>query len=238
MALPPANGGLDYQLGGPYSPPNDVEVVVRDRTSAPDPGQYSICYVNGFQTQPDEADLWLTQHAELVLRDADDEPLIDPGWPDEMILDISTAEKRAAIGDIVGEWIDQCAGDGFHAVEIDNLDTYTRFADALTEEHAVAMARTFADRAHAAGLAIGQKNSAELVAQRGETALDFAVVEECNAFAECERFIAGYGDQVYVIEYQREFFDAGCEQFPQLSIVLRDDQVTTPDSPDYVRDAC
>lgn len=29
-----------------------MTVVVRDSTDMPEPGLYSICYVNGFQTQP------------------------------------------------------------------------------------------------------------------------------------------------------------------------------------------
>jgi endo-alpha-1,4-polygalactosaminidase (GH114 family) len=237
-ALPPANGMLDYQLGGAYPPAGDVEIVSRDRTASPDPARYNICYVNGFQTQPGEDAMWLTDHPELLLRDSSGAPVIDPEWPDEFILDVSTTQKRADIAAIVGAWIDGCASAGFQAVEIDNLDTYTRFPDSLSEDAAVAMARTFADRAHDAGLAIGQKNAAELIDRRAATTFDFAVVEQCNEFTECDEFVAGYGDQVYVIEYMREPFEAGCEQFPQLSIVLRDVEVAVPGSPTYVRDAC
>ncbi|MCL4288166.1 MAG: hypothetical protein KJ006_11045, partial [Thermoleophilia bacterium] len=53
---PPANAGFDYQIGGDYPLPAGVSVVSRDWFSgspAPDPA-YSICYVNAFQTQPDE----------------------------------------------------------------------------------------------------------------------------------------------------------------------------------------
>lgn len=237
VELPPANGELDYQLGGAYEPPADVEIVSRDRLDPPDAGRYSICYVNGFQTQPDEAAFW-SDRPELVLFDDGGAPRMDPEWPGELILDTSTPAKRAELVEIVGEWIDGCAAAGFDAVEIDNLDTFTRFADALDEESAVAYARALADRAHEAGLAIGQKNTAELVDRHSETTFDFAVVEQCNEYEECDVFIAGYRDQVYVIEYEPAAFAAGCAAYPELSIVLRDVELSTPDAATYVRYQC
>ncbi len=67
LTLPPANGGLDYQLGEAYPPPSGVVVVSRDRNMSPAPGLYTICYVNGFQTQPDERAFWETDHPDLLL---------------------------------------------------------------------------------------------------------------------------------------------------------------------------
>ena len=237
VALPPTGGGLDYQLGEAYPPEPDVDVLVRDRTAEPEPGAYSVCYVNGFQTQPGEADLWLDEHPDLLLRDADGEPLVDPEWPDEMALDVSTPERRAGVLAVVGPWIDGCAASGFDAVEIDNLDSYTRF-EGLDEDAAVAHAAALADRAHAAGLAIAQKNSAELLDRRDETGFDFALVEQCHEFDECDRFTAAYGDRVYVVEYDPAAFEAGCERHPDLSIVLRDLQLTAPGDTGYVRRSC
>ena len=238
LALPPANGGLDYQLGGAYEPPAGVTVVSRDRNAAPAAGIYNICYVNGFQSQPDEASLWLDEHPDLVLRDDNGEPLVDPEWPDEYIFDISTPGNRAQLAEIVGAWIDGCATSGFQAVEIDNLDSYARFADRLTEDQAVDFARQLTKRAHANGLAIGQKNAAEILPRRSEAGFDFAVVEQCNEFDECGQFTDAYGDQVYAIEYTQANFDKGCAEFPQISIVLRDRDVSAPGSATYVRQTC
>lgn len=238
FALPPANAPFDYQLGGAYTPDPDVAVLSRDRTEAPDPTLYNICYVNGFQSQPDEASLWLDEHPDLLLRDESGAPVIDPDWPDEYILDISTPSDRTQLIDIVGAWIDGCATAGFQAVEIDNLDTYTRFSNWLTEDHAVDFVRRLADRAHSDGLAIGQKNSAELLQRRSEVGFDFAVVEQCGEFDECGQFTDAYGNQVYVIEYAPASFDNDCAHYPKISIVLRDRGVTPPGSPTYVRDAC
>ena len=53
--------------------------------------------------------------------------------------------------------------------------------------------------------------------------VDFATVEECNEFDECQNLIDAYGKPcVFVIEYTRPAFKKGCDQFPNLAIVLRD----------------
>jgi hypothetical protein len=238
IVLPPPNAGFDYQLGGAYPLPSGVGVVGRDRTAAPASSSYNICYVNGFQTQPDESAWWLANHPTLVLRNGNGNPLIDPEWPDEYILDTSSTQKRTAIAAIVGPWITACATSGFQGVEIDNLDTYTRFPSQLTADGAVALASLYRNVAHGAGLAIAQKNSAELLSRKAEMSLDFAVVEQCGQYNECDDFTNAYGAQVYVIEYQRAAFDGVCAAFEQLSVVLRDVNLVTPSTPGYVRDAC
>ena len=238
VSLPPANAGFDYQLGGAYAPPAGVEVVARDRTDAPAEGLYNICYVNGFQTQPGEAEWWLAEHPELVLRDAGGEPVIDPGWPDEMLLDITTEANRAALAEVVGGWIEACAADGFDATEIDNLDTYSRSGGSISQDDAVAMIRLLADRAHLEGMAIGQKNSTELLGRAADMDLDFVVAEECNRYSECDDYTAVYDDLVFVIEYRDAPFARGCADHPQLSIIRRDLQLRAPGSSGYRYDAC
>lgn len=237
LRLPPVNVGLDYQLGGAYAPPEGVVIVSRDRTAAPAAGLYNICYVNGFQVQPGEESFWLDAHPDLLLRDAVGEPIIDLDW-DEPLLDVSTPEKRTEVAAVVAEWIEGCAADGFDAVEIDNLDSFTRSDGLLLEDDAVATMALFAEAAHEAKLAIAQKNSAELVARRFELGTDFAVAEECNRYDECGVYVEGYDDLVFVIEYRRADFDDGCAAWPDLSIVLRDLDLTTPASDAYVYDGC
>jgi hypothetical protein len=235
--LPEANAPFDYQIGGDYSPPTGVEVVSRDRESPPAPELYNICYVNGFQVQPSEESFWLDEHPELVLRDSAGDPVVDADW-DEMLLDTSTAEKRDALAEIVGGWIAGCKTDGFDAVEIDNLDSYSRSQSLLTQDNNVAFVRLLADAAHALGLAIAQKNSTELLERVPEMQTDFAVAEECNRWDECEDYQSVYGDRVFVIEYRQQDFDQGCSDYPGLSIVLRDLGVSTPSSGSYVFDGC
>ncbi|MBK9033667.1 MAG: endo alpha-1,4 polygalactosaminidase [Myxococcales bacterium] len=237
IALPPANAGLDYQLGGAYPPAADVRVLSRDRAAAPAAGLYNICYVNGFQIQPDEVGFWTSQHPELMLRDGNGDLVIDADW-NEILIDVRTPTKRAAVAAIVGDWIAGCAAAGFDAVEIDNLDTFARSGGLIVENDAVATMALFAAAAHRHGLAIAQKNSAELVGRRAELGTDFVVAEECNQFDECDVYTAAYGAQVYVIEYRRAAFTAGCAGFPQLSIVLRDRDLVPSGASGYVFDGC
>ena len=234
----PAAAVVDYQLGGAYAPPEGVTVVTRDSTSKPAAGLYSICYVNGFQTQPGVD--WPEQ---LVLHDAAGDPLVDANWPDENIIDISTDDKRNAAADRQFAAIDGCAAAGFDAVEFDNLDSYTRSDDMLSLDDAVSFATLLVDRAHHEGLAAGQKNTGELGPRgRDEIGFDFAVVEECDQFTECDSFTAVYGSAVIDIEYiddlRRPFVDVCADPLTPASTVLRDRDLVPAGAPGYVFEHC
>jgi hypothetical protein len=231
------NAGLDYQLGGAYPPPSGVGVVSRDRNADPAPGLYNICYVNGFPIQPDEEAFWLDEHPDPILRDAGGAPVIDADW-DEMLLDVRTPDRRARIAAIVGGWIDGCTARGFDAVEIDDLDTFSRSSGLLSENDCVAQMALSSARAHARGLAIAQKNAAELVGRRAELGTDFVVAEECNRYEECDVDTRAYGDAVLVIQDRREDFEVGCAAFPGLSIVLRGLDLVPAGRAGYVYDGC
>jgi hypothetical protein len=223
---PPANGGFDYQIGAAYPPIAGVKIVTRPHEQrSPVAGLYNVCYINGFQAQSEDESWWLTNHRDLVLHSGG-VPVKDDGW-DELLLDTSTAAKREGLAAVVGGWIAECRTAGFQAVEIDNLDSYGRSGGRLTQSQAVAYLRLLANRAHGLGLAIAQKNSPELAGRRSELGTDFAVVEDCNRYDECDAFTAAYGDRVLVVEYQRSAFTKGCARWPQLSIVFRDMAVRT-----------
>jgi len=222
MAVP-TGADVDYQLGGAVDPPANVGIVVRDRTEPPAAGLYNICYVNGFQTQPNEKRFW-ARHPGLVLRDADGRPVIDEAWG-EFLLDVRTAAKRKALSRIVGRWVRGCAHDGYAAVEYDNLDSFTRSDGLLRKRQAIRYARLLADRAHRYGLAAGQKN---LAGFDGTTiGYDFAVSEECGRYDECQRYVDDFGDQVLMIEYRSEDFAETCTAYAAThAVVLRDRDLT------------
>lgn len=206
--LPPTTGVFDYQLGGTYSPSGTIDVVVRDATADPLQGAYSICYVNGFQTQPGDAAMWKGR-ADLLLHDAHGDLVTDPDWNDEYILDPSTAAQREGILKILTPVIVGCADAGYDAVEIDNLDTFDRF-DQIDVNGAMALASAYVEIAHKSGLAIAQKNAAETTtAAQEDLGFDFAVAEECAVHDECAAYTSVYGPHVLQIEYPDSLEDAG-----------------------------
>ncbi|WP_309068547.1 endo alpha-1,4 polygalactosaminidase [Microbacterium sp.] len=250
VQLPPTTGVFDYQLGETADRvdlgegPVEIDVVVRDATAEPLAGAYNVCYVNGFQTQPGEAAFWLDRD-DLLLRDAAGEPVIDPDWPDEFILDPGTADQRRGILGVLGPVIDGCADDGFDAVEIDNLDTSTRF-EQIDVAGAHALAAAYVERAHAAGLAIAQKNAAEMTPLlHDELGFDFAVTEECGAWDECAAYTDEYGDHVLQIEYPDALeergatFDEVCDERERAPLtILRDRALVAPRSAGFVYASC
>ena len=226
----PTGTDVDYQLGGPAYVPDNVGIVVRDRTATPAPGAYNVCYVNGFQTQPGEQAFW-RRHRDLLLSDGG-RPVVDEAWG-ERLLDIRTPDRRERLARIVGRWTAGCARDGFDAVEYDNLDSFSRSHGLIRARDARAFARLLTAQAHASGLAAGQKNWAGWDGTRA--GYDFAVAEECGRYDECGRYVDAYGDQVLVIEYRARDFAATCrEHGDRLAVVLRDRDLT----PDGVRRWC
>ncbi|MEU7906147.1 endo alpha-1,4 polygalactosaminidase [Actinoplanes sp. NPDC049118] len=238
VAVPPANAEFDYQIGGAYQPPVGVQVVSRDRRAVPAAGLYTICYVNAFQVQPDELGWWQSHHEDLLLKNTNGECVIDQDWG-ENLLDLSTGAKRADVAAVVNGWIDGCAASGFRAVEPDNLDSYDRSQGLLTRADAMAFVSLLATHAHAAGLAIGQKNTAQLGTAGRDAGLDFAIVEECGQYGECGDYTSVYGNNVIDIEYTGQAFKKACGSHgATLSIVRRDRDVTVPGSGSYVYESC
>ena len=238
-ALPPTTGGFDYQLGG-TSDAQGLAVVVRDSTAQPLSGAYNICYLNGFQTQPGSD--WADGHGSALLRDKSGAPVIDPDWPDEYLLDPTTAAQRATILEVLAPELNHCADNGFDAVEIDNLDTFTRFP-VIEEAGALELARSYVALAHGRGLAIGQKNAAELAGiGRRQLGFDFAVTEECAAYDECAAYTGPYGPHVLQIEYVDNLpapFAAVCAAPDRAPLtILRDRDLVPPGAAGHVYQQC
>ncbi|MEU9386866.1 endo alpha-1,4 polygalactosaminidase [Streptomyces sp. NPDC048279] len=236
VSAPPVHAGVDYQLGGAYTPPKGVSVVSRDHTASPARGLYNLCYVNAFQAQPGAEGEW---DADLLLRDRSGKVVMDEDWGEAM-LDIGTPAKRARIAEKVDDWIDTCADRGFDAVEPDNYDSYTRAPRGLlTAADAEAFQTLLARHAHARHLAIAQKNTLELARDRKRVGLDFAVVEECGQYDECGSYVDAFGDHVIVVEYTAKGMKRACAGWgDRISVVRRDLDVAPAGREGYVRETC
>lgn len=207
VTLPAVGAKWDYQLGGSYTPPSGVTVVERDRTETPARQGYDICYINGFQTQPGDQSSWPD---DVLVKDTSGNPLVDSNWPDEYILDTSTDEKRQAILTIVQPWITGCRSAGYHAIEMDNLDSYSRDGinnGQITIESNYAMASMYIRAAHDVGLAIAQKNCAENASDLKALGFDFAISESCSKYSECDQYTNAYS-VVMGVEYTDEITSA------------------------------
>lgn len=241
VRLPPAGGQYDSQLGGAYDPPPGTVIVSRDRADPVAPGLYNVCYVNAFQTQPQETEWWLAHHPDLLLRH-DSILAEDPNWPGETLLDTSAEAKRTALAAVVTGWIDQCAEGGYDAIEADNLDTYARSDGALSIADNLAYAGMLIGHAHGLGLAFAQKNAGDLGAAGKAAGFDFAIVESCQAYGECADYTAVFGRHVLEIEYTdthvSHFATACAQRGRQISVIRRDRNLTIPGEPSYFYQTC
>jgi hypothetical protein len=242
---PTPNAKADYQLGGSYAPVQGVSVVVRDWFTAKPlttSGAYSICYVNAFQTQPNDAssarpDLTSAWPKSVVLTQFE-----DPNWPGEYLINLRTAAHRMTAFNHVKQMINTCAAKGFNAIEFDNLDSWTRLNGLpFGKTQTVAYAKLLADYAHTKRLAVGQKNTVDLGRRNSLVTIgfDFAIAEECGAFDECSGYTAVFANRVIVIEYTDEGFAKACQTVgASVSVIRRDVDLTTPGNNEYVYASC
>lgn len=242
IKLPQFDGNFDYQIGEIYPPAWNVDIVSRDWYAGwPVPDVYNICYVNAFQTQPDDAgdriDTRFNWPAGTVT------PLEDGYW-DEYVINLTTPAVRQLAANHVYRMIDGCADRGFDAVEFDNLDVWTRipgmdeyrqmteywFYQAETEDYA----KMLVDYTHSRGMAAAQKNTTNLFEDRGHERIgfDFVIAESCAEYDECWIYADNYDDRVIAIEYNYGYFNAACSRYSgRFPIVLEDEDVAAVNAP-------
>ncbi|WDF32727.1 endo alpha-1,4 polygalactosaminidase [Arthrobacter agilis] len=231
----PPGVSWDYQLGGAYPPAEGIAAVVREVSDGPADGVYSICYVNAFQTQPGASASWLADGLVLTV---DGEPLVDPDWPDEFLLDTGTQAKRTAIAERITVVLQRCADRGFDAVELDNLDSYGRSDGRLVLDDNRALATTLVAAALDLGLPVGQKNAAEDTAELAGVGFGFAIAEQCVEFGECGEYAAQYGDAVLAVEYPGPTADPCADGDRPASTVVRDRDLSMSGDVGYLFRTC
>jgi hypothetical protein len=122
------------------------------------------------------------------------------GWAGEKWLDIREIEKLTPI---LRARLDLCKAKGFDGIEPDNMEIYTNDTGfPLTYEDQLKFALWLAEEAHKRGLAIGQKNASDQVADLIDV-YDFAITEDYFYYDEAETMLPYIksGKPVFAAEY-------------------------------------
>jgi hypothetical protein len=139
-----------------------------------DRGRFAICYIN--------AGAWEDWRPDAARFPASVKGKRLDGWPGERWLDIRRID---VLGPILRDRIAMCAGKGFDGVEFDNVNGYSNPTGfPLRRADQLMFNRWLADAAHAAGLAVGLKNTLDLAGEL-EPDFDFAILEQCYQYREC-----------------------------------------------------
>jgi hypothetical protein len=197
----PPDAQWQYQLQGAVDRSNPARVFDVDGASTPQAtvralqhdGRYVVCYFSAGTYERFRSD---SRRLPASVRGR---PV--GGFPDERWLDI---RRLGAIAPVLRARMQTCARKGFDAVEPDNVDGYqNRTGFPLRRSDALRFTRWLARTAHGLGLAVGLKNSAGLVSSLAGR-FDFAVVEQCLQYDECDRYVpfVRRGKPVYEVEYE------------------------------------
>jgi hypothetical protein len=186
------SGRLDLGVDAPVYDVDGEQTTAAQVAALHAAGRHVICYLSvgsWEQFRPDAADF-----PDSVLG----RPL--DGWPDERWLDVRRLDLLAPL---LRPRLDECARKGFDAVEPDNVDGYLNDSGfPLTADDQLAFNRWVAAEVRARGMSVALKNDPEQVPDLvGD--FDFAVVEECAAYDECDAFLpfVDAGKAVLRVEY-------------------------------------
>jgi hypothetical protein len=175
-----------FDVDGAETPAATVRALRRS-------GRYTVCYFSAGTYERFRSDRGRLRSGLLG------RPLED--FPGERWLDI---RRISALAPVMRARMRTCARKGFQAVEPDNVDGYAnRTGFPLRRADALRYTRWLARTAHRMGLAVGLKNSTELVRPLVRR-FDFAVVEQCLQYDECEAYrpFVRARKPVYVVEYE------------------------------------
>ncbi len=198
VVLPPSGKLLwDWQIGATTDAniiaPAGVKVIDVDgfNTSATKVSQlkaqgiYTVCYINAGSWQagyPDSA-----QYPDYLKIQQ------DPNWPGEYFLDVTDVFKpNSVLAAILRTRLQMCKSKGFDALEPDNLQNDENVTGGrISLQQQIDFNGWIADEAHAAGLAVFQKNGPDKVLLTDKTGkkmvekFDGILNEECQQFNEC-----------------------------------------------------
>jgi len=157
-------------------------------------GRYVICYFSAGSIEDWRPDVGGFDESAIG------KPL--DGWPGEKWVDV---RSKSAVA-LVEARIALAAEKGCDAVEPDNVNGYNNDSGfPLDEADQIQFNSKIAELGHARGVAVGLKNSFDIVDQLAGV-FDFAVTEQCHEYDECELLkpFVGQGKPVFNAEYPGE----------------------------------
>lgn len=168
---------------------NDVTTISALQSA----GTKVICYFSAGSWE-DWRDDWKTPAASDVGNDLD-------GWEGEKWANIRSTTVRK----VMASRIALAQEKGCDAVDPDNIDGFNNDNGlGLTSDDSVDYVRFLANEAHARNLAIGLKNSLEIIdILAGD--VEFAINEQCHQYDECDVYedFVGSGKAVFRVEYPK-----------------------------------
>jgi hypothetical protein len=215
-AVDRSNGARVFDVDGAETPAETVRALQRA-------GRYVVCYFSAGTYESFRSD---SRRLPASVRGRAVEGYGNERWLDIRRLDVIAPLLRARMR--------TCARKGFDAVEPDNVDGYanpTGFP--LRRSDALRFTRWLARTARGLGMAVGLKNSTGLVSALAPH-FDFAVVEQCLQYDECERYrpFVRRGKPVYEVEYEGTP-QSVCPRAGRLGIntIVKDVDLTAPSRP-------
>ncbi len=204
-------------------------------------GIYTVCYINAGSYQPGLPDS--AQYPAYLKIQA------DPGWPGEYFLDINDVWKpNSVLADILNKRFKMCADKGFAALEPDNLQNDENVSGGrITTQQQIDFNGWVADRAHAYGLAVFQKNGPDKILLKDRTGkmmvdkFDGILNEECQQYNECGP-LAEYvkrGKLALNTEYGKNVaLDCALSNKLNINSIKRDLGLKGSGMSGYVRESC
>lgn len=202
-------------------------------------GIYTVCYINAGSFEPYRPDAG-RYPASLKLEQ-------DPDWPDEYFLDVRDVFRpNSVLAAILTDRFKMCKAKGFDALEPDNLQNDENLAGGqISRQAQIDFNGWVADAAHAAGLAVFQKNGPDKILLRDRTGqmmvdkFDGILNEECQQFSECGPLgeYVRRGKLALNVEYSRTPNCARSKKL-QINTLRRDLALRGAGEPGYKRQAC
>ncbi len=179
-------GASVYEIDGFEYPARDVKAIHRS-------GAKAICYLDVGSWEEYRPDASQFPKSSLGA--------VYEGYPEERWLDIAHYKQFAPI---LEKRIAMCARKGFDAVEPDNINGWeNKTGFPLTRADQLRFNRWIARQVHQRGMAVALKNDSRQVRQLVGS-FDFAVVEQCFQYEECDLFepFVEAGKAVFEAEYE------------------------------------